>query len=99
HDRVNLRGTFVPAYTVNNFFSQIPLFGPILGGGSHEGLFAINYRVSGSTTEPKLTINPLSAIAPGFLRQIFGALDGTGPTGSTPERLPGGAANNPYPGG
>jgi hypothetical protein len=28
---------------------------------------------------PQLTINPLSAIAPGFLRNLFGALDPGGP--------------------
>jgi hypothetical protein len=79
HDHINLHGTFVPAYTVNNFFSKIPLFGPILGGGTHEGLFAVNYRVSGQVSAPQLAINPLSVIAPGILRQIFGAIDGTNP--------------------
>ena len=72
-DTVNMTGTFVPAYGVNNLFSQIPLFGPILGGGTHEGLFAVNFRISGQASTPQLTINPLSAIAPGFLRKIFGA--------------------------
>ena len=75
-DEVNLTGTFVPLFGVNNLFSQIPLFGPILGGGAHEGLFGINYRITGSAGAPVLNINPLSAMAPGFLRKIFGALDG-----------------------
>ena len=75
NDRVNMTGTFVPVYGVNNLFSQIPLFGPILGGGTHEGLFAVNFRISGAATAPVLNINPLSAIAPGFLRKIFGAID------------------------
>ena len=72
-DRLNVVGTFVPAYGVNNLFSQIPLFGPILGGGSNEGLFAVNFQASGAISAPQLTINPLSAIAPGFLRNLFGA--------------------------
>ena len=75
HDRVNMTGTFVPAYGVNDLFSQIPLFGPILGGGTHEGLFAVNFRISGPASAPVLNVNPLSAIAPGFLRKIFGAID------------------------
>ncbi len=74
-DQVNLVGTLVPLYGVNNLFSQIPLFGPILGGGAHEGLFGLNYRITGSTSAPTLSVNPLSAMAPGFLRKIFGALD------------------------
>ena len=73
-DRVmDLRGTFVPAYAVNNAFAQVPLFGPLLGGGRREGLLGVNFRVSGPMSEPTLTVNPLSAIAPGFLRRLFEA--------------------------
>ncbi|MDQ0395054.1 YhdP family protein [Labrys monachus] len=70
-DRVNLTGTFVPAYALNNIFSQIPVLGEILGGGQYGGLFAINFKVAGRIAAPVLTVNPLSAIAPGFLRKIF----------------------------
>ena len=70
---LDVNGTFVPAYGINNIFSRIPLLGRLLGGGRHEGLFAVNYRISGPMSHPSLTFNPLSALAPGFLRQIFGA--------------------------
>ncbi|HSP25192.1 MAG TPA: hypothetical protein VLQ65_08460, partial [Saliniramus sp.] len=89
-DFVDIKGTFVPAYGLNNAFSQIPLFGPLLGGGRNEGLFGVNFRVSGPASAPNLTINPLSAIAPGFLRQLFGA-SGTpyrSPATSAPSSLP-----------
>jgi len=76
-DRVDLAGTFVPAYQLNNLFSHVPIVGVILGGGAHEGLFAINYRISGPASAPTLAVNPLSAVTPGFLRKIFGAFDGT----------------------
>jgi hypothetical protein len=79
-DRVDLSGTFVPAYQINNLITQVPVVGMILGGGAHEGMFAINYRVSGAASAPTLSVNPLSAVAPGFLRKIFGAFDGTGAT-------------------
>jgi hypothetical protein len=78
HDAVDLSGTFVPAYQVNNLVSHIPVVGMLLGGGADEGMFAINYRISGPASAPTLTVNPLSAMAPGFLRKIFGVLDGTG---------------------
>ncbi len=74
-DQVALNGTFVPAYGVNNLFAKIPLFGPILGGGANEGLIGVNFRITGAASAPLLSINPLSAIAPGFLRKIFGAAD------------------------
>jgi hypothetical protein len=72
HDGVDMKGTFVPAYAFNNLFSKIPLFGLILGGGANEGLIGVNYRVEGKISSPTLSINPLSAIAPGIFRQIFG---------------------------
>ena len=72
---VDVKGTFVPAYGLNNFFARIPVIGVLLGGGTHEGLFAVNFRISGPASGPTLNINPLSAIAPGFLRKIFGAGD------------------------
>jgi hypothetical protein len=70
-DRVELTGTFVPAYSLNNMFAQVPLFGPLLGGGQYEGLFAIRYSIIGRVSAPTLTVNPLTAIAPGFLRRLI----------------------------
>ena len=74
NNRVAMKGTFVPLYGLNNVFARIPLFGPLLGGGRNEGLLGLNFSVSGRVDQPVLNINPLSAIAPGFLRKIFGAL-------------------------
>jgi hypothetical protein len=81
HDRVDMKGTFVPAYAVNNLFSKIPVFGMILGGGANEGLFGVNYRIEGQASSPTLNINPLSAIAPGIFRQIFGVGNNFAPSG------------------
>ncbi len=83
-DRTDIQGTFVPAYGLNNAFAQVPLFGPLLGGGQYEGLFAVNFRLTGQASAPALTVNPLSAVAPGFLRKLFGVGGGDEPTGSVP---------------
>jgi len=72
-DRIDISGTFVPAYGLNNVFAQVPLFGPLLGGGQYGGLFAVNFRLSGSANNPTVTVNPLSAVAPGIFRKLFGA--------------------------
>lgn len=76
-ERTDMNGAFVPLYGLNNAVSQVPLFGPLLGGGHNEGLFAVNFRVSGKLASPDVSVNPLSAIAPGFLRKLFSA--GGGP--------------------
>jgi hypothetical protein len=70
-DKVNVRGTLVPLYGLNNMFGQIPIVGLFLGGGSKEGIFGITYEVTGSTSNPRPVVNPISAIAPGMLRKFF----------------------------
>ncbi|MFS8543602.1 MAG: acetylglutamate kinase [Limnochordales bacterium] len=39
--------------------------------GRDGGLIGITYRLSGKFGDPKLQVNPISAIAPGFLRELF----------------------------
>ncbi|WP_188608477.1 AsmA-like C-terminal region-containing protein [Chelatococcus reniformis] len=70
-DRADLTGTFIPAYALNNVFSRIPLVGPILGGGSNEGVFAVSFRITGPASGPTLTVNPLTAVAPGIFRKFL----------------------------
>lgn len=68
---MRLRGTFVPAYALNNMIARIPIVGIFLGGNQNEGLLGITYEVAGSPGSPTLRVNPMSAVAPGFLRKIF----------------------------
>ena len=75
HDRLDLQGTVAPAYALNSLLGNIPLFGQLFGGSS-QGMFAANYRLSGSTNDPDVSVNPLSALAPGILRQLFAPLVG-----------------------
>jgi hypothetical protein len=70
-DRISLSGTFVPAYGLNNAFAQIPVLGSLLTGGRNEGVLAITFGVSGRASQPNVTVNPLSAVAPGIFRKIF----------------------------
>ncbi|WP_379771074.1 AsmA-like C-terminal region-containing protein [Flaviflagellibacter deserti] len=70
-NQIGLRGTFLPAYALNNLFGKVPVLGMILGGGSQEGLVGITFEVRGPWTAPVMNMNPLSAVAPGFLRKIF----------------------------
>lgn len=77
-DRVDIGGTFVPGYAFNNAFAQVPVVGALLGGGSqYGGLFAVNFRIAGAASAPTMSINPLSAIAPGILRRFVDPLGGS----------------------
>ena len=77
HNQIDVSGSFVPAYTVNTMLTKIPLVGLLLSGGQNDGVFGLSYRVHGSMSSPTLTVNPLSAIAPGILRRMLAAIDGT----------------------
>ncbi|WP_208995510.1 AsmA-like C-terminal domain-containing protein [Pseudovibrio sp. Alg231-02] len=70
--QLDMAGTFVPAYALNNLFAKLPVIGLILGGGSSdEGLFGVTYKLDGTFEKPKFQVNPVSAIAPGVFRRIF----------------------------
>jgi hypothetical protein len=62
---------------LNNLVSNVPIFGPLLSGGAHEGVFGLNYSVTGRIDQPSINVSPLSLLTPGVLRKIFGAMDGT----------------------
>lgn len=68
---MDLTGTFMPAYGINSLFGQLPLIGAILGNGRDRGLLGITFKLEGPYEAPKMTVNPLSLIAPGVFRNIF----------------------------
>ncbi|MGE3307466.1 MAG: AsmA-like C-terminal domain-containing protein [Rhizobiaceae bacterium] len=68
---MDMTGTFMPAYGLNRIFGEIPLVGLILGNGRDKGLIGVTFRLAGDVKDPKLQVNPLSAIAPGIFRTIF----------------------------
>ncbi|MGH7122440.1 MAG: AsmA-like C-terminal region-containing protein [Acetobacteraceae bacterium] len=75
HETTRLTGTVVPAYFFNSLLGRIPLIGRIFSPEKGSGLFAATYSVTGPLADPSVTINPLAAITPGFLRDIFRIFD------------------------
>lgn len=68
---LDFSGTLVPAYTLNAVLGNIPVIGNLLLGGAGQGIFGANYRVAGPIAAPGVSLNPLSALAPGVLRKLF----------------------------
>lgn len=68
---MDMTGTFMPAYGLNRLFGELPFIGIFLGNGRDRGLLGITFKLTGQTDAPRLTVNPLSLIAPGVFRQIF----------------------------
>jgi hypothetical protein len=64
--------TIVPAYALNTLPGRIPLIGGLFSAEKGGGLFAARATISGPLGDPDVRLNPLSAITPGFLRDLFG---------------------------
>ncbi|HEX7007738.1 MAG TPA: AsmA-like C-terminal domain-containing protein, partial [Alphaproteobacteria bacterium] len=75
NDRADLRGTLVPAYTLNSLIGRIPVIGPLIVGEKGSGVFAATYSVRGPLNGPEVSVNPLAALTPGFLRGLFSIFD------------------------
>jgi hypothetical protein len=61
--RLDLQGVISPIYLVNGIGQIFSRRG--------EGLFGFNYRVTGTSDAPKVSVNPLSVLTPGMFREIF----------------------------
>jgi uncharacterized protein YhdP len=73
-EQLDLSGTVVPFHSINRVLGRIPLVGPFLAGREGEGAFAVTYSVRGAMAEPTIRVNPLSVLAPGFIRDLFGGI-------------------------
>jgi hypothetical protein len=77
--RLAMEGTIVPAYIFNSLLGNIPLIGRIFSPEAGGGVFAATFRLNGPLDDPQVSVNPLAALTPGFLRGIFDI-------GQTPQR-------------
>lgn len=68
---LDLSGTLVPAYSLNSFLGNVPLIGNLFVSREGEGVIGLTYAITGDASDPRVMVNPLSALAPGFLRRIF----------------------------
>jgi hypothetical protein len=80
--QASINGTIVPAYFFNSMLGQLPLVGKLFSPEAGGGVFAARFALKGSMDDPSVSINPISALTPGFLREIFGVFDDTGARGS-----------------
>ena len=68
---ISLRGTLVPAKTLNKIISKIPVIGNIvIPKEVGEGLFGISFKMKGPKGNVKTTINPIRTLTPRFIQKI-----------------------------
>lgn len=61
--RIDLQGVISPIYLLNAVGQVLTRKG--------EGLFGFNYRLTGTTDAPDVSVNPLSVLTPGMFRELF----------------------------
>jgi hypothetical protein len=69
---ISLRGTIVPATTINKVISSIPLVGNILVGKKvGEGVFGISFKIKGPPQDLETTVNPIKTLTPRFITRTL----------------------------
>ena len=71
-DLVSLKGTMVPATTINRTISSIPLLGDILVGKKvGEGVFGVSFKIKGPPKKLKTNVNPVKTLTPRFITRTL----------------------------
>ena len=69
---VSLRGTLVPATTLNKAIGLLPLIGKILvGSKTGEGIFGVSFKIKGHPKKLKTTVNPIKTLTPRFITRTL----------------------------
>ena len=69
---VSLRGTLVPATTINRTIASIPLLGKILvGDKTGEGVFGVSFKIKGLSNDLKTSVNPIKTLTPRFITRTL----------------------------
>ena len=69
---VSLRGTMVPATTINKTISKIPILGEILVGDKMgEGVFGVSFKIKGPPNDLETRVNPIKTLTPRFITRTL----------------------------
>ena len=69
---ISLRGTLVPATTINRSIASIPLIGDLLVGKKvGEGVFGVSFKVKGPPKKLETTVNPIKTLTPRFITRTL----------------------------
>ena len=72
NDIISLRGTLVPATTINRSIASIPLIGDLLiGKKAGEGVFGVSFKVKGPPKKLETTVNPIKTLTPRFITRTL----------------------------
>jgi hypothetical protein len=70
-DNLDVDGVVAPSYGLNSLLGNVPLVGNLFVSRQGEGVVGMTYSINGAAAEPRVGVNPLSALTPGIFRRIF----------------------------
>ena len=69
---ISLRGSLVPATTINKAIGNIPVLGKILvGSKTGEGVFGVSFKIKGPPGKLQTTVNPIKTLTPRFITRTL----------------------------
>ena len=69
---ISLRGTLVPATTLNKMIGSIPILGQILvGNKTGEGVFGVSFKIKGPPENLNTSVNPIKTLTPRFITRTL----------------------------
>ena len=69
---ISLRGTLVPATTINKFIGSLPVLGKILvGSKTGEGVFGVSFKIKGPPKKLETSVNPIKTLTPRFITRTL----------------------------
>jgi hypothetical protein len=69
---ISLKGTLVPATTLNKVIGSIPILGKILvGSKAGEGVFGVSFKIKGSPKDLETSVNPIKTLTPRFITRTL----------------------------
>ena len=69
---ISLRGTLVPATTINRTIALIPILGNILvGKQTGEGVFGVSFKIKGTPKDLETIVNPIKTLTPRFITRTL----------------------------
>ena len=77
NEDISIKGLIAPAYGLNTLIGKIPLIGKLLAGKDGT-VFAANYSITGTSSNPSVSLNPLSVLSPNSLKDAVAKVFGEG---------------------
>ncbi|MFT8719079.1 AsmA-like C-terminal region-containing protein [Acetobacter sp.] len=68
---LDLSGTIVPVFAINEIPGKIPALGKLFSPEKGGGLLAVKFKLDGKIDKPDFSVSPLTIFLPGLLRNMF----------------------------